>query len=101
MLRHTERIEPVTFYTVYAESLQLFLVIDKAETITIGKTCHCRHVEGNITSYLLDLTNILAHRLWCIKRSDVRLSPIEEIVGKSSVECLFQVRLEAVHCTTK
>ena len=101
MLRHTKRIESVTFHTVYAESLQLFLVVDKAETITIGKACHCRHIEGNITSYLLDLTNILAHRLRCIKRSDVRLSPIEEIVGKSSVECLFQVRLERMDSTTK
>ena len=90
VLRHLLGIKTVTLCTIDTEPLQLTVLIDKAQTVTIGKGCRPCHIE-RVTSHLLDRAHILPHRLRSIRRKDVGLSSMQEIGSKPTVERLVQI----------
>jgi hypothetical protein len=88
-------IEAVTLGTVHTEALQLPFLVDETESVTIGKGRRTRHIE-RVTPYLLDIPHILPHRLGGVRGKDIRLSAMEEIGGKPTVEGLIEIRCERV-----
>ena len=87
---HPQRKQPVALGTVHAEALQLTVVVEEAEPVTIGESCRPSYGE-HVTANLLHPSHIFAHSFRCVERGDVTLSPVQEIAGEASVESLLQV----------
>ena len=64
------------------------LIIDEAQTITIGKTGDTGYIETVATDFL-DLAYKLADCLRSIETCNIRLASFQEIVGKTTIECLL------------
>lgn len=62
-VRHFEGIEAVADGAVYAETLQLMLRIDEAQTVAVGESRCSGNVE-RVVAYLLDMSHELSQCLW-------------------------------------
>ena len=96
IFRHSKRIEAIALYSVHTKAFQLTVIIDKTQSIAIFKAGYCGYVERYVATYLLNLTHKLADSFRCIERSNIRLSPIQEIMGKATIESLLQIRCKII-----
>ena len=96
MFRHSKRIEAIALYSVHTKAFQLTVIIDKTQSIAIFKAGYCGNVERNVATYLLNLTHKLADSFRRIERRDIRLAPIQEIMGKATIESLLQIRCKII-----
>ncbi|CUP74331.1 Uncharacterised protein [Segatella copri] len=96
MFRHSKRIEAIALYSVHTKAFQLTVIIDKTQSIAIFKAGYCGYVERNVATYFLNLPHKLADSFRCIERSNIRLSPIQEIMGKATIESLLQIRCKII-----
>ena len=88
--RHLQGEQTVALNLVHTETFQLTTVIDKTESVAIGKRSGSSHRKG-IPAYLFYLPYILTDSLWRIRREDIILPAMKEIIGISSVKRFLQV----------
>ena len=74
---------------------QFFVLIQKTQSIAVmqGFIRQQLHLNGIAP---LHLTDVFTHRFWGEWRTDIRLTAMDEIIGKATVERLLGVDFEIV-----
>ena len=92
---HLVGINSVAHHPVGTKAFQLMVVVIEAESVAIGETRQTSDIQ-RVRTNLLHRSHHLANGLGRIKRSNVRLTSMDEIGGVTTVEGTTEVGREPV-----
>ena len=90
---HHERKDAMAFHSVHTKTYQSFVAVEEAETVAIGNLGSWFHHHA-LSLYRHTAGQRLANSLGRIKRKDIVVASIEEIVGEAAIERLPHIGLE-------
>ena len=91
--RHFRRINLIGFHTVHAKSLQVALLVQKAQSVTVGKRLDSGH-DDTFSTDVFHRPHFFTQRFGRMERKNIRCTAIQKITGESAVETFLQTGCE-------